>query len=134
MVVDSHGLRFPACLDHLVVVLILTILVVCPSSLAPQSSPEQSSRSLIYGRRLSVKRPMDLNALLFCARMMSEGRTHHPSTSVVVLHPLTIESLYVFPFFSRQIKSALIPLLANLLCGFCVFLHLVCLVTLPFIT
>jgi hypothetical protein len=48
-------------------------LVVCLLSLAPQSSLEQSARSLIYGRRLSVKRPMDLNALLFCARMMSAG-------------------------------------------------------------
>ena len=47
--------------------------VVYPSSLAHQSLHEQSTKRLIYGRRLSVKRPMDLNAQLFCARMMSEG-------------------------------------------------------------
>jgi len=40
------------------------------SSLVRQSSPKQSAKSLIYGCLLSVKRPMDLNALLFCARMV----------------------------------------------------------------
>jgi len=41
-----------------------------PSSLACQSSLEQWTKILIYGRRLSVKIPMDLNALLFCAKMV----------------------------------------------------------------
>jgi hypothetical protein len=72
MVVDSHGLRFPACLDHLIV-LIVTFMVVYPSSLAHQSLPEQLARSLIYDRHLSIKRHMDLNALIFRARMMSIG-------------------------------------------------------------
>jgi hypothetical protein len=59
--------------------------VVYPSSLAHQSSPEQSARSLIYGHRLSIKIPMDLNALLFCARMVKRRRTYQLSTSVDVL-------------------------------------------------
>jgi hypothetical protein len=53
-----------------------------PSSLAHQSTPEQSARSLIYGRRFNVNRPMDLNALLFCVWMMSEGCSCQSSTSV----------------------------------------------------
>jgi hypothetical protein len=67
LVVVSYGLVFP----HVVTALCVDcdLEVVYPSSLAHQSSPEQSARSLIYGRRLSIKRPMDLNALLFCARM-----------------------------------------------------------------
>jgi hypothetical protein len=64
---------FPTCIDHLAM-FIVTFVVVYPSSLAHQSSPEQSASNLIYDRRVSV-RPMDLNALLFYARMMTEGRT-----------------------------------------------------------
>jgi len=56
-----------------------------PSSLAPQSSPEQSARSLIYDRHFRIKRLMDLNALLFCARMMSEGRICYPFTLLLFL-------------------------------------------------
>jgi len=51
------------------------------SSLAHQTLPEQSARRLIYGRRFDINRPMDLNAQLFCAWMMSEGHSCQSSTS-----------------------------------------------------
>jgi hypothetical protein len=62
---------------------VMIAVIFFPSSLAHQSSPEQSARSLIYGHRFGVNRPMDLNALLFCAWMMSEGCSCQSSTSVV---------------------------------------------------
>jgi hypothetical protein len=73
MLIDSHGLRSL----HVLTILWFIDCDDCglffPSSLAHQSTPEQSARSLIYGRHFGVNRPMDLNALLFCAWMMSEG-------------------------------------------------------------
>jgi len=68
-------LSIPACLDHPMVLLICDDLqfIFFPSSLTHQSTLEQLAGSLIYGRHFSVNRPMDLNALLFCAWMMSEG-------------------------------------------------------------
>jgi hypothetical protein len=53
-------------------------------SLAYQSSVEQLARSLIYSRHFDVNRPMDLNTLLFCAWMMSEGCSYESSSPVVV--------------------------------------------------
>jgi hypothetical protein len=53
-----------------------------PSSLAHQSSPGQSARSWIDGRHFGVNRPIDPNALPFCARMMSEGCFYQSSTPV----------------------------------------------------
>jgi hypothetical protein len=79
----SHGLRSL----HVLTILWLIDCDDCglffPSSLAPHSVPEKSSRSLIYGHRFGINRPMDLNALLLCAWMMSEGCSCQPSTSVV---------------------------------------------------
>jgi hypothetical protein len=58
------------------------VLLTSPSSLAHQSSPEQSARSQIDGRHFGVNRPIDPNALLFCAWMMSEGCFAQSSTPV----------------------------------------------------
>jgi len=42
-------------------------------SLDHHSMLEQSAKSRIDGRHFGVNRPIDSNALLFCAWMMSEG-------------------------------------------------------------
>jgi hypothetical protein len=50
------------------------IVLYLPSlSLDHQSKPEQSAKSQIDGRHFGVNRPIDSNALLFCAWMMSGG-------------------------------------------------------------
>jgi len=49
------------------------VLFTSPSFLAHQSTPKQSARSQIDDRHFDVNRPIDPNALLFCALMMSEG-------------------------------------------------------------
>jgi hypothetical protein len=53
-----------------------------PSSLVNHSLPGQSIRSQIDGRHFGVNRPIDPNALPFCARMMSEGCFCQSSTPV----------------------------------------------------
>jgi len=72
-----------ACLDCPMVYRLWWLQFIFPSSLAHHSMPEQSVKSLIYGFRFSVNRPMDLNALLFYAWMMSEGCSCQWSTSIV---------------------------------------------------
>jgi hypothetical protein len=52
--------------------------------------PEQSARSLIYGRRFGVNRPMDLNALIFCAWMMKKDV---PVSRLPLLFPWLIVGL-----------------------------------------
>jgi hypothetical protein len=50
------------------------IVLYLPSlSLDHQSMPKQSARSQIDDRHFGVNRPIDSNALLLCAWMMSEG-------------------------------------------------------------
>jgi hypothetical protein len=82
----SHGLRSL----HVLIVLWFIDCDDCglffPSSLAHQSMPEQSAKSLIYVRRFGVNRPMDLNALLFFAWMINEGCSCQSSTSIECSH------------------------------------------------
>jgi hypothetical protein len=49
------------------------VLYILPLSLDHQSMPEQSVKGRIEGHHFGVIRPIDSNALLFCAWMMSEG-------------------------------------------------------------
>jgi len=70
----------PACIDRRVVDWWWWLRLFLPSSLSHQSTPDQSTRSLIYSHRFDVNRPMDLNILLSCAWMMSEKCSCQPST------------------------------------------------------
>jgi hypothetical protein len=67
------------------------------SSLVHQSTPEQSARSRIDGRHFGAQRPIDSNALLLCAWMMSEGCVFlvvHPFLSLCLISAL-LWSLHV---------------------------------------
>jgi hypothetical protein len=83
MLIDFPWPSIPVCLDILRFIDCDDCDLFFPYSLDHQSMPEKSARSLIYGDCFDINRPMDLNALLFCAWMMIEGCSCQPSASVV---------------------------------------------------
>jgi len=55
------------------------VLYTSSSSIDHQSTPKKSAKNQVDGRHFGVNRPIDPNALLFYAWMMSEGYCFCPT-------------------------------------------------------